>query len=388
MEKHSTGVVTCPLAAAGLTPTRNLLNLLYRPSSKTYLVTSGDGCELASEGSGIKIVPYAHKNADGPVARAANYIHTQLSIAEKIFRLRDEVDTWVFFIGGDTLLLPIITSRILGKRAMVLFAGSTSQALRSNNDALYVPLSILSRASTLIASDLVIYSDRFIKNYHLGRFKDKVKIESEHHLNFDLFTCKNSIYSRPNKVAFIGRLGHEKGVLNFLEAIPKVGHDNVEFVIYGDGELRGEVERIAKKLQPLIKICVKGWAEREDLPRILNDIRLIVIPSYTEGLPNIMLESMACGAPVLANRVGMIEDIIIDGETGYLINDNDASTIASGITAALSDPRLGEVSEAAEKLVRQKYSFDKKRKAWEQLMSSADKGHSSGNFREGQSYRP
>jgi glycosyltransferase involved in cell wall biosynthesis len=84
----------------------------------------------------------------------------------------------------------------------------------------------------------------------------------------------------------------------------------------------------------------------------------------------------------------MIEDIIIDGETGYLINDNDASTIASGITAALSDPRLGEVSEAAEKLVRQKYSFDKKRKAWEQLMSSADKGHSSGNFREGQSYRP
>lgn len=366
--KRSTGIVTWPLTAAGLPPTRNLLNILRSLSNKTYLVTAGEGSILASECPDAVVVRYTHRIGQGAMARAVSYLFAQVSIARWIFRLRKTVDDWVFFIGGDSLILPIFTSRILRKRTIVLFAGSGSQVLQSCNDPLYIPLMVLSRMGSLVASDLILYSERFIEKYDLGQFRDKIKIESEHHLDFTSFKSERPLNTRPRKVGYIGRLSEEKGILNFLEGIKKIQRTDIDFVIYGDGALREDVESIVQELDAPIRISVNGWATREDLPSILNDLRLLVIPSYTEGLPNIMLESMACGTPVLANRVGMIEDVIINDKTGYLMEGNDADIIASGIVAALSHPQAHGVSIAAEELVHERYSFDKKLKSWEQLM--------------------
>jgi glycosyltransferase involved in cell wall biosynthesis len=86
-------------------------------------------------------------------------------------------------------------------------------------------------------------------------------------------------------------------------------------------------------------------------------MKLLVIPSYTEGLPTILLEAMACGTPVLATPVGNIPDIIDDGENGFIVPANSPSILAAAIVAALSNDTLGDISNHAAESVAAHYSF-------------------------------
>ena len=106
--------------------------------------------------------------------------------------------------------------------------------------------------------------------------------------------------------------------------------------------------------------------------KYLNELKLLILPSYTEGLPNIMLEAMACGTPVLATKVGAIPDIIKDGETGFFLEDNSPECIAKSILNILNmpDEKLEQVSESARKFVEDEFTFEKVAARWGQILSN------------------
>ncbi len=132
---------------------------------------------------------------------------------------------------------------------------------------------------------------------------------------------------------FVGRLAENKGINLFLETALQLG---VRTVIVGDGPLKEKIKKIkGHKLGN--KITLKGWVENsEEVAELLNRSRTLIMPSYNEGGPRVVLEAMACGVPVLATPVGVVPDIIKDGESGRVI-DWDAEDITRKAERILSD---------------------------------------------------
>ncbi|GAI41140.1 unnamed protein product, partial [marine sediment metagenome] len=206
----------------------------------------------------------------------------------------------------------------------------------------------------------------------LKKYEAKISIAHEHFLNFDKFKLQRPLSERDNLVGYIGRLSEEKGTLNFVEALLGIvsSRDAVNFLIGGDGPLRGRVEEYLDKANLNSKVNFIGWIPHDKLPERLNDLKLLVLPSYTEGLPNIILEAMASGTPVLATAVGAVSNIIKDDETGFIMEDNSPDCIARNVIRALSHPNLEQIAGNARVFVEKEYTFEAAVKGYENVLAS------------------
>jgi glycosyltransferase involved in cell wall biosynthesis len=99
-------------------------------------------------------------------------------------------------------------------------------------------------------------------------------------------------------------------------------------------------------------------------------MKLLVLPSYTEGLPNIVFEAMACGTPVLATPVGAVPHIIKEKETGFLLQDNSAPSIAHGIVETLGYPGLKKNVANARLMVENEFRYESAVKSWAEVSLS------------------
>ena len=216
-----------------------------------------------------------------------------------------------------------------------------------------------------------MYSNGLIQERGLQKYRFKISIAHEHFLDFNLFKTHTHLKERDDFVGYVGRLSEEKGTLNFVKAIPDIlkKRNEVNFIIGGDGQLRDEIERYFKEHNLKGNIKMEGWIKHDDLPRYFNKLRLIVLPSYTEGLPNIMLEAMACGTPVLATPVGAIPDFIKDSVTGFIMENNSPECIAKNVVRALNHPNLEKIADNARTLVENEFTFDKAMETYRSVLN-------------------
>jgi colanic acid/amylovoran biosynthesis glycosyltransferase len=128
----------------------------------------------------------------------------------------------------------------------------------------------------------------------------------------------------PFKILFVGRLARIKGVETLLRAIPLIGRP-VELTLVGDGPLRPELERLAEGLP----VRFAGEVAFGEVGRFLASSQVLVLPSLSENLPNVVLEALAAGLPVVASRVGAVPELIQDGVNGYIVEPGDAHGIAA-----------------------------------------------------------
>ena len=187
-----------------------------------------------------------------------------------------------------------------------------------------------------------------------------------------IFSKKNKISERNSFIGFIGRLSKEKGILNLVESIPNLlTQDNtLKFLIVGNGELSIEIENTLKEKNLLKSIKLVNWIAHPDLPDCLNKIKVIVLPSYTEGVPNIILEAMACGTPVLANSVGGIPSIIKNGYNGFLMSDNSPESITKNLLKVLNDEETIEtISHNGLKLIEEDYRYESSLKRYKKILN-------------------
>jgi glycosyltransferase involved in cell wall biosynthesis len=139
-------------------------------------------------------------------------------------------------------------------------------------------------------------------------------------------------------VVSAGRLSPDKGFDVLIRAAADVcaADPGARFVVFGDGVLRDELPRQARAAGLGDRVAFAGF--RTDLDRLMPHADVFVLPSYNEGLPNVVLEASAAGVPVVATAVSGTPEAVLDGETGFLVPAGDAAAIADRLTRLLADP--------------------------------------------------
>ncbi len=149
-------------------------------------------------------------------------------------------------------------------------------------------------------------------------------------------------------VGMVANMNFEiKGHRHFLEAARLVIEHipTVEFLLVGDGPLRAEYQELAQKLGLQGKVRFLGT--RTDTPAILSSLDVSVLCSTSEGMSNVILESMAAGKPVVATRVGGSPELVRDGVTGLLVLPADPASLADAVLSLVRDPATARAMGAA-----------------------------------------
>jgi glycosyltransferase involved in cell wall biosynthesis len=143
-------------------------------------------------------------------------------------------------------------------------------------------------------------------------------------------------------IGAVNRLWPQKRVKDLIWAadLLKVIRDDVHLLIIGDGPHRDRLERYRKQVQISDRVHFLGT--RNDVPRFMPHFDCLWLASAYEGMPNAVMEAMACGVPVVATDIPGNRDLVIHGETGYLVPKGDRAGIARHTNRLLDDAALAQ----------------------------------------------
>jgi glycosyltransferase involved in cell wall biosynthesis len=178
----------------------------------------------------------------------------------------------------------------------------------------------------------------FLKKAGVGT--EKIKYIPAFYIDLDIF--KPQSIEKKYDIVFSGRLARNKGINLLFSAIEKSKTQipNIKLIIVGSGPLESRIKNYIKKNRLENNVIFAGWLPgTEDVAGVYNQSKLLVMPSFNEGGPRVVLEAMACKVPVITTRVGAMVDMIKDKENGVFIDWN-AEDIAQKITELLKDNNL------------------------------------------------
>ncbi len=174
------------------------------------------------------------------------------------------------------------------------------------------------------------------------------------YLDFDMF--KPMDFSKTGKkVIFTGRLVPNKGIIELIQAFRLVVDvvPEAELVIAGDGILREKLLNLTRELGIKDRVEFKGMVPHKEIAELNNQSDIFVFPSYNEGAPRSVGEAMACGLPVITTNIGIMKEIIRDGENGLFITWK-SKDIAEKILLLLQNKELREeIAESGRQTVQQ-----------------------------------
>jgi len=164
-------------------------------------------------------------------------------------------------------------------------------------------------------------------------------------------------------VMLVGRMLWDKGVGEFVEAVARLKQQEVRarFVLVGRCDQGNPTAIPEAQLQQWVRESgIEWWGHREDLPTVIGQATLVVLPSYREGLPKVLLEAAACGKAVIATDVPGCRSVVQHQHTGLLVSVRDAAAVAGAIAELLGNTeRRTLLGEHARQSVVRAHSSEK-----------------------------
>jgi glycosyltransferase involved in cell wall biosynthesis len=173
---------------------------------------------------------------------------------------------------------------------------------------------------------------------------------------------KHAAKSRAHQIIAVGRLSPEKGQAGLLEAFAFALNScpGVELVLVGDGPESGRLRRIADDLGISEHVRFVGRLGEQETLQWIAEADILVVSSFMEGLPIVLIEAMAMGTAVIASRVAGIPELIIDGQSGLLFTPSNWNELATSIRRLVGDDALREnLVERARESAADEFNIDK-----------------------------
>ncbi len=162
---------------------------------------------------------------------------------------------------------------------------------------------------------------------------------------------------------FTGRLSEQKNLLFLLHQISVLKNNTekeIKLHIAGKGPLENKLKTYAEKLEISDCITWYGWVDKHKILSLCHRADCFINPSFNEGMPNAVLEAMACGLPVIASSVAGNKDIIEDRQNGFLFNPMDSNQLQKIFTEIMNDSKLlSETGENARQTAKRDFSWQK-----------------------------
>ncbi len=176
------------------------------------------------------------------------------------------------------------------------------------------------------------------------------------------YASNQESYPNTRHLVCVGRLCEQKGQLLLIEAARRLSAAGTDFnlTLAGDGELRGEIEALIRQYQLGARVRITGWINADAVRQHLTNARALVLPSFAEGLPVVIMEAMALRRPVISTYVAGIPELVHDGEHGWLVPAGDADGLVSAMRQCLesSPAQLQAMGDAARTRVIQRHHVD------------------------------
>jgi len=278
----------------------------------------------------------------------------------------------MFAFGQDLQILPMILAKMFSKRIVIRSDGRPTvvlkKYLKSGSLLKRCFFKVIEEIDYRLADTVLTECEYMISENNLQKYKSQ---RGDLFVDTNKFIDRMCFHNRRYEIGFVGRLHRAKGILNFLKALEALnGNPNV--IIIGDGEEKNSVLSKIQILKSTNKLDVTyiDWIENAKLPNYLNEIKVVVVPSYKEGLPNVVLESMACGCVVLATPVGGIPAVIKDEQTGFIMEDNSPECIARNVIRVFNHPNLEQITRNACALIEKEYTYEKAVERYRKILAS------------------
>lgn len=351
-------LISSSMSKANIRPFLNFVDILREITDNLFIIaTCADDCDFDNyKFPSNEVIVYKKYGYLTAVTLMRTHLINQFKMSYSLIRNIKNADLCIFYLG-DVLIFPFLISKLFRKKTMLVLGGYLEKEIEINGYPKFILY--FKKLNLFLTDHIVLYSARLIGYWDLQKYNSKIKIAHKHFLNFELFNVYNRFEDRENIIAYIGRFSQEKGVMNFVQSLPLLFQNNedVKVVLVGDGPLKNDLQQYISNNNLNSKVEISDWVQHNELPHLLNKIKFVVLPSYTEGLSNLILEAMACGTIVIATPVGATPDVVVDGKTGFILENNEPEEIATTISRTFNCMDLKRISNESQLQVQANFTL-------------------------------